>query len=143
MVQPFSAVRPVPLVLAFLWAGAVLLVNSRPSSGLPDISWWMIPGLDKVIHFCMYGGLAFWLWKALVPDRKTFVPAVPYARLIVVLVPALLAVADEWNQGYVPGRSPDFWDLCFDFAGIAAVVILGTMTRNSIHRSSSRLTWRH
>jgi len=94
----------------------------------------MIPAADKWVHGAIYFVLAglkanclrFWVrgngWIAL----WTMVLVLTYAAL------------DEWSQGFVPTRSPSFYDFLADAAGAALGVTVFVICRTWRQRVRSR-----
>ena len=74
-----------------------------------------VPGMDKALHFLSFGSLALGTWFA-TRGRTLRVGAlrVPLA----VLLPLLLAVAEELVQAASPHRSADPLDLLADLLGL-------------------------
>jgi membrane-associated phospholipid phosphatase len=76
---------------------------------------WLLrwPGADKVLHFLLFGAIAFWLnlwWKG----RTLPGGPVPLA----IIVPLGLAGGEEILQGFSAVRTADLTDLTADFAGL-------------------------
>jgi VanZ family protein len=99
---------------AIAWAGVILVVTSWPNPSLP----FSVTGLDKIVHFSMYGILGFLVGRAL-----------PRHRLLSALVGAALGLAvfgalDEWHQRFIPGRSADVKDWIADVSGMILGLLL-------------------
>jgi VanZ family protein len=76
-----------------------------------------IPYLDKFLHALEYGILSYLLIRAL---RQTQTRLVKGALIMTaVALATLYAATDEFHQIFVPGRSPDIFDLLADFTGAA------------------------
>lgn len=97
-----------------LWGqlAVVALATLAASLGLIHFSFLALPGADKVLHFFLYGLLAF-LSVAWWSKRPAW---------HVLLAVSLLALAEEAMQLLLPGRSADFLDL---LAGLAGIAVLG------------------
>ncbi len=95
----------------------VLLLLLWPGDGLHRFEF---PGLDKLVHLCLFGGWTF----ALALDRprlRTCPPAL-------VVAAAIFGLVTETLQLFVPGRSFDLFDLGVDLAGgavVAAALVCG------------------
>lgn len=117
---PPAASRWPAVVLVLYWCLLVYLVHT-PMRGihLPTHS-----QSDKVVHFLLYGGLAFWL--ALAADAICGVPPRHAARwrrgMLILLAVAVQGFADEWTQP-LTGRTYDLIDWASDLLG--AAVCLG------------------
>lgn len=102
----------------------MLVATSIPNPPVPA----GVAGLDKVVHFGMYGVLAallVWVWSGRRPTAT-------------VVLGTLLAVSaygalDEWHQQFIPGRSMELGDWLADSVGAlvgatAAAVMLRART---------------
>jgi VanZ family protein len=99
-------------------AGAIFAASSfTPKTRLPA------PGYsDKVIHLAIYTLFAFLVTRAMVgtwPNRARW----PIA-LISFFIAFFYGISDEFHQMYVPGRTPDFFDLIFDWLGAGLGIII-------------------
>lgn len=109
--RPWWAWALIPMLLLTL-AGGVLSVMGRL-----DVSRLLFPGADKVLHFVLYGGVAFGAVGWLVRWR---------GRAVMGLL-ILAALADEVSQAWFPTRSVDALDAACSIAGI---VVLGVLARS-------------
>ncbi len=89
-------------------------------------------------HAPLYSGLALLVSLALVDRRAAprYVFARPRAALAVLLT-MLYALADEWHQSFVAGRSPDLLDVLTDlggatFAALAVSLLVDNASRRSV-----------
>lgn len=107
-----SGRRALRWALAAGWLAAIHLQTASgalaPSAPLP-------PGVDKIIHLCQFGLLAWLLWR---PWRETFAhwPAGKTAVFIFLLT-ALNGAADELHQLFLPHRAAGWGDAAADAAG--------------------------
>lgn len=101
-----------------LWPalGLTLLGMITSVLGHLDVGRLLFPGADKLLHFLLYGGVAFgavgWLtgWRG---------------RSVLALV-AAIAIADELSQRFQPNRTVDVADgLC----SLAGILVLGLVAR--------------
>jgi VanZ family protein len=97
------------------WVAVILTLTSWPS---PDIGPG-IPGLDKVVHFSMYGILGLLVARALEAPRD--LPT----RVNALTAMLVFAFADELHQLLIPGRSASVWDWTADAAGALAGLLIG------------------
>jgi len=95
-----------------LYAALILVVSSVPNLKTPLVR---VPGGDKVVHFLEYGILALLTfrsvrhWKAGMTLKQTALSAM----VLVAIFPAI----DEFLQSFIPGRSPEIYDLVADICG--------------------------
>ena len=88
-------------------------------SAQPDVP---LPGVvgDKTAHLAGYAVLGLLAVRAVaggLPARVTVRHAV-----LALLITIAYGAGDEWHQSFVPGRSPDVYDLLADAAGGAVAV---------------------
>lgn len=95
---------------AVLWA-AVLFLLSEVSGVSVRVD---VPFLDKAAHLFLFGVLG----GSLAWGRRTGRGSPPHGVLLALGV--AYGALDEWHQGFVPGRSPDPWDLLADVTGVLA-----------------------
>lgn len=67
-----------------------------------------IPGMDKVVHAAIYGGLAAIVSVGMRRSWRTYSPWVQF--LVPIAVAMLYGASDELHQHFVPGRKFDPWD---------------------------------
>lgn len=93
---------------------AATIFFASTQSNIPGPS---IEGIDKVVHFSIYGLLA----TLIVRLGRT--PLAPWLSIFLV---SLYGVSDEWHQSFTPGRSVEFADWLADTLGAASAVALYT-----------------
>jgi len=107
---------PLGIALAILW------LSHQPT----------LPGgielphpLDKLVHACAFGALAFGLDLALRRNR----PGMPiyHRHLLVFGVVSAFGALDEFHQSFVPGRDCNGWDWAADSVGAALALALVTL----------------
>ncbi|HXN15377.1 MAG TPA: VanZ family protein [Usitatibacter sp.] len=85
---------------------------------------------DKLVHFTVFGGIAFLLWVG---------TGARWPVLVWALV-ALLGALDEAHQVYVPGRTADIEDFFADAIGAAcALLVLQALSFATPHLCSTRV----
>ena len=112
------------LIYPLILTGTIALTSHFSA---PDMGSMSITGLDKLVHFLIYGLLAttwyeYWASRRLWPGMSL---------LLALLLSAGFGVADEFHQGLRPMRSFEFADMGADFLG--AVVALA-MYRVRLYR---------
>lgn len=102
-------------ILSIIWFCGILLASFMPSQRIPT-GFTFFPNEDKVIHACMYLGLAFLF---LFNSRKTM--AVSFSKiLLVVVVVSLIGGAIELLQP-IAQRTTD----CIDFIANCTGAVIG------------------
>ena len=83
-----------------------------------------IPGIDKLVHICMYGGLCFFLWIEYLRAH----PKIHRKRLVIggILLPIFLSGAIELLQSYcTEHRGGDWIDFIANTLGVLSAALLG------------------
>ncbi|PPC89713.1 MAG: hypothetical protein CTY34_10450 [Methylobacter sp.] len=97
-------------LITIVWLAVIYTESSQP----PPKIFGVIPGLDKVAHFVVYGILGAMILTLLIHVNRIF--KIPYFQLTLFLV-VLAGIFDEFHQSFVPTRNTDGWDLFADFCG--------------------------
>lgn len=124
--------RIVFAVLAALWAVAIFVASSIPSSGLPsNLGLW-----SSVAHFCEYLILAVLLTLALNSDRR----ALWKTALIAIVIASLYGASDEFHQLFVTGRNSDPVDWIVDTCGalVGSAATVWFISAQKVKRSRQR-----
>ncbi len=105
--------RWLPFILFLAFIGLVIFAaDTHHARGF--FTWInSLPFGDKAGHFGLIGTLAFLLNRALA--WRKVAPGVQLGGVLV----AVIVVAEEISQRWIPWRTFDYWDLAADFAGIA------------------------
>ena len=111
------------LLAAIAWAGLIYYLSDQP--GLDVVP--LFPGQDKVLHAIVYGILGFLVLGAMHAKTNGYSPSQLW---IAVGLAAFYGVLDEFHQRFVPGRSPETWDVVADAGGaMLGVYVLYFLTR--------------
>jgi len=113
--------RVVGVLLALVWIGVIWRISSIEGVDAPQLflrSW-----LHNSAHAPFFGFLAFLLVIALPRESRWPRLTVRSAALILGLVFAY-SVIDEWHQGQVPGRDPDWSDVMTDMIGAGVTLYM-------------------
>lgn len=117
----------------YRWALPVYWVALFVATHLPKVSLGRRApeNADKVIHFTVYGLLAFLWWRHVQVRRGRVDELFPWIAVVVI---AVYAVADEILQELV-GRSFEFYDWLADVCGAVAVLtVMGWRRRAAAPR---------
>ncbi len=107
-----TTTRVWPRFIPFVaWMGVIFAFSAQETLPKP-------PGIGMEItsvagHFTVYAVLAGLTWWVLGGFALTSRKRV----LIAFGVAILYGITDEWHQSFVPGRTPDIWDLVVDAIG--------------------------
>ena len=122
---PMRRWRSIAIVAALGYASFLIWIVWRADTGrmafwLQLINDW--PGLDKLCHFLLVGGLALMVNWAL-GGRQIVLGGGGWGGGTVLV--ALLATVEEASQAFVPVRTCSWWDLGANYAGILLLGPLG------------------
>ncbi|MBA4311289.1 MAG: teicoplanin resistance protein VanZ [Chlorobiaceae bacterium] len=104
------------------WALLIFIGSSIPSKYFPPSS---IFTFDKLIHAFLFFVLGVFVYRALTPYQGRH--EINWRRLIIsVVIVVGYGILDELHQGFVPGRTLDFYDGIADTIGglLAAALIV-------------------
>jgi VanZ family protein len=105
-----NTLRNLFLLFALGWAGVIFYLSSQPGADIPSL----FVGEDKLLHAFVFGILGFFTLGAMKTTPDGYRPFQPWLAVIVVTV---YGVLDEFHQHFVPGRTPDIYDVMADAAG--------------------------
>ena len=98
------------LLCALGWAGVIFYLSGQPGADIPPLFY----GEDKLLHALVFGILGFFALGAMKTTADGYRPFQPWLAVILVTV---YGVLDEIHQHFVPGRSPELYDVMADAAG--------------------------
>lgn len=103
-----------------IWVAAVTYASLKAPSMKPPPFFLDFPNSDKLIHFCMYFGMAFWLFYSLISVRSR------YRYLVAFTLSVVYGIFMEIMQDVMAiGRSMDVWDAVANATG-AAIFLLAS-----------------
>ena len=106
-------------LLTVLYCAGLFWLSNQPFDQRPELE---IPGLDKLIHAILYGGLAVLVSNGIRRSGKETDPKWQFWAPI--LFATLYGLSDETHQYFVPNRSFDPLDLLADSAGALLAQVL-------------------
>ncbi len=120
---------------ALLWAAAIFVFSSIPSSSIPEFALFR---QDKLLHLGVFFILALLLHRAL-----TFQEQSPFLRrhseAMALLGTVLYGGFDEFHQLFVAGRSADPGDIIADtVGGLLFLIVLWSLRRFRARAKSPR-----
>lgn len=109
-------IRPYSKYLLIIWLVSIAVVSSLPSLPAPKIDAGKFEiRLDYLIHFCEYGALIFLSLLSFI--QKDF--SLSGMRYILITIAVIVfAVADEYHQKLIPGRTFNTKDIMSNITGI-------------------------
>jgi VanZ family protein len=106
--------------LPFLgWALVIFVASSIPSSSFPDSS---IFEHDKLGHAGIFFVFAYLAERALAHQTR-FPVLARYSGWWTLSIALAYGVLDEFHQSFVPGRSPDIFDVLADVLGASLFLL--------------------
>src|SRR3989339_64059 len=107
----------------YLYALAIFLSSHQSRMVIPI----KIIGIDKTLHFIVYGILAGLIYRACRKSQGSYIFQKAY--FISLICSILYGFSDEFHQFYIPGRQASAWDFMADALGaIAAIIIIMKFT---------------
>ena len=98
------------LLCALGWAGVIFYMSHLPSVDVPPLFF----GWDKLVHALVFGILGFFALGAMNGAVNRQRVSQPWLAGGLVIAYGML---DEFHQYFVPGRSPDIYDVMADAVG--------------------------
>ena len=81
----------------------------------------LFPGVDKVVHFCMYGGMSGMLWLEFLRNHRKYETVLGHAWVGAVLCPIVMSGIIEILQEYCTTyRGGDWFDFLANTCGVIA-----------------------
>ncbi len=111
--------RWVVIVTAGVFIANLFYLGSKPFAVGLFLSPW-----DKLAHLCAFAALTGLLWLGWLRNKPVWL----------IMVVALIGIADELHQHSLPGRSADPYDLLMDV--VAALLVVSTL--HAINRKLSQ-----
>lgn len=116
-----ARIKILTVVYILILAGIIVIADLNGTGYFRFVHY--IPYGDKVGHFCLMGMLSFLVNLVL---RARTVSLWKFDYLLGSLIVAAIVLVEEFSQKFVGGRTFDFGDLLFDFAGI---IVFGEAAR--------------
>jgi VanZ family protein len=132
MLRLIEAFRPYSKYFFVAWLIIIMTVSSIPK--LPVMKIETDKGtirLDYLIHICEYASLAFFVFLTFAGSRFR-ISLKKYLVLTAGLI--LFALADEFHQKIIPGRTFNMKDIYSNFAGILAGLVFCVVVFNILKR---------
>ena len=125
MLKLITLLKPFAAYILVAWVIIIIVVSSLPN--IPTLKFHTSKSdirLDYLIHFCEYGSLAF---LAYLTFAKRFRTAAKMFFLVTIGL-VVFAVADEFHQKLIPGRSFNVMDIISNISGILAAMVFCIVT---------------
>ena len=116
--SPDRSASVIRLLPAVVWMAVIFALSSQrqfPSPGGLSVELQAIAA-----HLFLFGTLALLIAIGLEPYR----PRMRWFQLVVVAFVVLYGITDEIHQSFVPGRTPDPFDVLVDGIGASIAVII-------------------
>ena len=121
MLRLITAFRPYSKYFFIAWMLIIITVSSIPKLPVMKIETEKgIIRLDYLIHFCVYGSLAFLAFMTYA-GRSFRLSLKKYLIITIGLI--LFALADEFHQKLIPGRAFNLKDIYSNIAGNIAGLV--------------------
>lgn len=120
MLRAITFIKPYSRYILAAWVIAMVAVSSTPN--IPTLKLHTAHSdirLDYLIHFCEYAFLGFMAYLAFSKDFT----ANPGRFLMITLGLVVFAIADEYHQKLIPGRTYNIRDTLSNLLGIVAALV--------------------
>lgn len=125
MIRLITFVKPIAGYILAAWVILIIVISLTPD--LPVLKVHTAKKeirLDYLIHFCEYGFMAFMAYLAFSGNNFRIAPS----RLVLITSCVLLfALAEEFHQKMIPGRTFNYRDILSNILGIAAALTFFTV----------------
>ncbi|WP_455639931.1 VanZ family protein [Parabacteroides sp.] len=112
-----------PISLAII-AVVIYLSFFKP----PSMEIGKIPGMDKVVHVCMYAGVSGMLWLEFLRNHRKYDDVLWHAWIGAVLCPILMSGVIELLQEYCTTyRGGDWFDFLANITGVALATLFANL----------------
>ena len=109
--------KPYSKYMFITWIVIIAVISSIPNLPTPKITTGKVElRIDYIFHFCEYAFLTFITFLTLV--RKDFKLTLQ-KYLLITLCLIIFAVADEYHQKLIPGRSFNVKDILSNLSGVS------------------------
>lgn len=116
----------------WVWMLFIFTLTSVPGNDLPEVQ---INYLDKVVHFCLYFLLAYFLLLRFYSRDNL------YRLTGIILAGLAFAFIDELHQKWIPGRFSSLGDFLADGLGVIAAVILFVLVWRRAKGRQTKKSW--
>lgn len=100
-----------------IWGLTIYFASSFPGSKVH-----LIEGLDKLIHFTVYGIFCFLIHRSFQNIKSDYF--FRNSLLLAVIATSIYGLSDELHQAFVPQRSAEFADFVADFSGAIFYILI-------------------
>lgn len=103
---------------ALLWSIFIFVLCLIPGKDIPHVP---IMGIDKIIHFTLFGVLIFLYLKSTRKGNKNLTQ--PHIILFLFLIMAYGILLEIFQGNFVPGRTADLYDTIANSLGVICVYL--------------------
>lgn len=132
MLKPLSFIKFLNAHLPWISMMALLTLQSSISGEVLAVD--LIHGLDKVVHFFIFGVLGWLLTRGFDKSENIFINR--NSTWIIPLIIAFFGAFDEYHQTLTPGRFADITDWLSDFSGAILFMIIYRQKKKSVNSVS-------
>ncbi|MCB0284475.1 MAG: VanZ family protein [Calditrichaeota bacterium] len=132
MSNSLSHLKMINAHLPWLLMMALLTLQSSISGDVLSVN--LIHGLDKVVHFFIFGVLGWLLTRGFDKTENIFINR--NSVWIIPLIIAFFGAFDEYHQTLTPGRFADITDWLSDFSGAVLFMIIYRQKKKSLSSAS-------
>jgi len=106
--------------ILFILGVVYLSLSNPPALKIP-----LFRGWDKMVHFCMYGGLSGVIWLEFLWKHRKKQTKIKYAVIGVILIPILFGgILELCQQYFTRSRSGDWMDFLANTGGVITATFI-------------------
>lgn len=126
---------PGRIIPPVVWMAVIYVLSDQPKLPYPeDLNGRLV---SIAGHLTVYAVLAVLFWWALGISQLT----ASRRAIIAVGLATLYGFVDEWHQSFVPGRTPDGFDIVTDLVGATLAMLVVTWLERREMMSVGRRAW--
>jgi len=108
---------PGKIYFAIGWTMVIFILLALPGSMIPQEKGFTIPGFDKLVHICLFGGFVL-LWSLYYESKKITQQKLLRSFFIIFIIASLYGIGMEYVQKYfIPMRDFSLGDIIADLIG--------------------------
>ena len=113
-------IKDYPFSITFVLVVSYLSLSNSPALIIP-----LFRGWDKMVHFCMYGGMSGVIWIEFLCKHRKKKTKIKYAVIGVILTPVLFGgVLELCQQNFTRNRSGDWMDFLANTGGVITATFI-------------------
>lgn len=118
-------------IASIIWILLVTYASLSTPSSIPKAGWLSFEHADKLVHFCMYFGMTFWVFFS--TETRAGLQQVVLSLLLCISYGGLMEIA---QSTFTMNRQADWLDFGANSFGAFAFICISSWTRSIMQRLS-------